>query len=360
MERSKTYQLIRFSPEVILEAYLIFKRIVGKRGRTSSSGSLSVSYENETWDYDIEDEFFAEYRKGRGSANFIKSSSEHHLYIYVYTDKTIVAVRATSHQQIESIFQPFESNCKNSEFRIDKLSNSPNSYSSFEINNQLPSLLISKKLIVELEEYIINQTPKIVSIASEDIAKSFKISIRDEIGIHAVKNTDELRFSHLPNHTQELKITLHTYGSISIDLTMRFSKTKDDTEFSATVTAVDPRSVIIAINDGINQILQHHHTRNWLYHPPFAFNLAMSILGTVFFMALLDSHDYNLKIVSLLSVTFLAFFGIVARGLKPYSEFDSSIYQSKRKFLDWFVYGSLGFLFFGTIFPYLRKIFLGF
>ncbi len=72
MQKTTKYDYVRFSPDVIREASAEFARQAGSRDDKDYRHNLSVELEDSTWSHDSIDEFFADYRRSKGGAQFGK------------------------------------------------------------------------------------------------------------------------------------------------------------------------------------------------------------------------------------------------------------------------------------------------
>lgn len=109
MEKSKTYKNAYFTADLINQ--VLEKNIQKDITKTS----FRLRRDNESWEFDDEDEFFADYRKEHDNSTIRKSTKEIEISINYTKDlNTTVTVKAKTRGIIESIFSSFESNYKSS------------------------------------------------------------------------------------------------------------------------------------------------------------------------------------------------------------------------------------------------------
>lgn len=105
MEKSKTYNDSYFTADIIkrsLDENLVEPII---------KSSFRLRRENESWEFDDEREFFADYRKPHENSTIRKSDSNISISInYTKFADTTVVVQAKSRGEIESVFEIFEQN----------------------------------------------------------------------------------------------------------------------------------------------------------------------------------------------------------------------------------------------------------
>lgn len=120
MEKSKIFKDALFDVEIIKES---IEKFVDKQ---KTKNSYRLKKENETWEYDDEREFFADYRKNHESSTLRKSNENINITIsYTKNSDTTISIKALSRGEIESAFEIFEKNYKNSIVEITKEVKSP-------------------------------------------------------------------------------------------------------------------------------------------------------------------------------------------------------------------------------------------
>lgn len=115
MEKSKTYKNVWFNPEVIKEAYEIFNKYLDDEQKKNIYQSLVIRIsETEGWHYDVDEEFFADYRRYSWNTKesiCSKFVGEYHFDIHFtsyYGRNTRITIEAPKRQQIEAVFEIFE------------------------------------------------------------------------------------------------------------------------------------------------------------------------------------------------------------------------------------------------------------
>jgi predicted nucleotide-binding protein len=110
-EKSKRYDRVIFTPEVIAEAAAMVRKDVPAK-TTAWGRTLSIEVAvGEQWEHDSEEEFFADYRKGFVSAQFGGWwGNAHRVTIWAYKDYTRIGVRMPSRADVEKVFGFIESN----------------------------------------------------------------------------------------------------------------------------------------------------------------------------------------------------------------------------------------------------------
>ena len=118
MEKRKYYYKTRFFAEVIESAHDLFLSKHDPKKDIESPHILSISYGNETWNYDSREEFLAEYPTAEGYS-FDHIKQENRLIIKGNSYDASVLVEFPNRADIESIFQVFERNLDRSTIRVD-------------------------------------------------------------------------------------------------------------------------------------------------------------------------------------------------------------------------------------------------
>lgn len=118
--KTKTYRNVKFPPEIIKEANNIFLSFLNEDNKQPYSREFRIYFDNdETWSYENEDEFYAEYRKEIECADL---RFQHHgnvdanrysIFNYSFDKflyKATLRVELSERSMIEKVFEVLESN----------------------------------------------------------------------------------------------------------------------------------------------------------------------------------------------------------------------------------------------------------
>lgn len=114
MKKSKYYDEVRFSADVLNEASRLFKEIAAKHSVDLENKLLSVEHDDSSWKHDTMEEFFADYRKFQGYAYYSIYGPDYDLDVDVRSRSSNVSVKAPSRSDIEAVFEVFEKHLKSS------------------------------------------------------------------------------------------------------------------------------------------------------------------------------------------------------------------------------------------------------
>lgn len=107
MEKSKIYPNTYFNSEIIKKA------LDANINEDVLKSSFRLRRQEESWEFDDEREFFAEYRNSHDSSTIRKNDSNMSITInYSKHSETVVTVQAKTRGDIESVFEIFEENKK--------------------------------------------------------------------------------------------------------------------------------------------------------------------------------------------------------------------------------------------------------
>ena len=117
MQKTKEYNHVRFSADVLQEASRVFREQVDPKNEQSSEYYLSVKVDDAEWHHDSLEEFLADYRRTSRSATYSErlgfgSSLLMRVYSFRQNDHptaiTTVEVEGTSRSKVEAAFEVFE------------------------------------------------------------------------------------------------------------------------------------------------------------------------------------------------------------------------------------------------------------
>ena len=114
-EKTKSYDRVIFTPEIIKEAVDVLVATLSAEERTLRFEGLKIELSSEEeWTHDNEDEFFADYRKGFKSAWFHRSYHSVRINFSVHLERwsqyTAVSVELPSRAGVEGVFEFLEAN----------------------------------------------------------------------------------------------------------------------------------------------------------------------------------------------------------------------------------------------------------
>jgi len=111
MEKSKVYPDVDFTPEVIREALEILTSFIEEKNRESPRCTRRITLaDGESWSYDTDEEFFADYRKLFCRVSYALSWNKFNFDIWIFSRQTTITISAPERRQIEAVFEIFEMN----------------------------------------------------------------------------------------------------------------------------------------------------------------------------------------------------------------------------------------------------------
>ena len=113
MQKSKDYNGVKFSPEVISQAVDMFISLLNEEEKTSlHTSGLSVAFGSESWKYDSQEEFYSDCRKNCSYYTFSIRAQNYRLYIeYIgILSYTRIIVEGKERGEIQNVFEVFEAN----------------------------------------------------------------------------------------------------------------------------------------------------------------------------------------------------------------------------------------------------------
>ncbi|MDD2800787.1 MAG: nucleotide-binding protein [Methylococcales bacterium] len=108
MRKEKIYDRSRFNADVIAAADRKLEELSSQQPASIRRGILTVEHDDAIWKYDELQEFLADYRRFRMSADYLASTGELEMRVFVKPSYTSITVSAPSRTEIETIFSIFE------------------------------------------------------------------------------------------------------------------------------------------------------------------------------------------------------------------------------------------------------------
>jgi predicted nucleotide-binding protein len=108
MEKSKTYELTRFPPDVVRDATLKLIHLYSSDKTLPKYLQLKVQHADSEWTYDTFEEFLADYRIHQNNANLQLLVGDVELSLMVFRGLSLVKVRADTRASVEAVSAIFE------------------------------------------------------------------------------------------------------------------------------------------------------------------------------------------------------------------------------------------------------------
>jgi hypothetical protein len=101
--------------------------------------------------------------------------------------------------------------------------------SRFELEKLIPSSNVSKELIGQLEDYIVEQAAQVTTIDREKVAEKCSVTLNDNFGVEEIKSIKLYAPSLFPDSTSHLCLSLWIYQTETekpLKITIRFNRNK--------------------------------------------------------------------------------------------------------------------------------------
>lgn len=237
--------------------------------------------------------------------------------------------------------------------------------SDFKLEKQIPSCDVDKKVLKEIEEYLIARAK---TLAGKDILEHsdrFSVQIHDDLGVETVSSVNDIPGGQFLDSTRRIQLRLNLkYGfqGFPLEIDIKFDKDRILSNLNISYSGDDARSVVAGLHDGIMRLIMSARNNNRYFNPPVFlegllwFSTSVPMLGG----SALDKHLPNAWPYAFLITALMWSYLIAGKRLRPYTAFDTPVTKRNAKLVEWFVYGLLGFIVFGTFFTEIRKGVLGF
>lgn len=365
MKKSKEYINTRFSPDTILRAKKALSKDTTSEEQDKHDLALSIKVTStESWDLDEEDDFFNQYRQEHYSSNYTFRTSDRSMTISVFKNDTTVSISGLNRTQIESVFSIFEE--ARNEARFPK-NEKQGFYSSSALpasssTQRLPSLTVSKDLLMRLERYFLEDISLLVNASPDATKDSYRVTIHDQTGKHQLKSISTYPTEVFPDGIDEIEIKIGNLfsGPPHFDVAISMNRDPSLSTIKAEIRSSTPQSardLCQSIIKATTRQLDSDTTWHWVLYPPISVVGAIagfSLPSGVLTLTALFKEDYHTALLAaLLPLIWISF--IVGRKAKPYTAFKTKAYARWSELWNWFFGGFLTFLIFGTAFSFLKE-----
>lgn len=349
-EKTKTYQKVKFPYEIISKGSKEFLKSVPAKDRKGLLYRWVIEQPDAKWSLDSENQFISEYSKSEILAasislyNLGMDFRINYLNPYPENPMTSISITLPDREKIEKVFGIFEAFY--SEF-VEKIrdTNTDNIFQiapRYNYEKILPSLFVDKKLLVDLERYILQRCGQL-DVRKKQVP-AYAGTIIDSSGTLSLPSIESYPREIFDNETETITLSYgETYENIRIHL--RFAKNRNSSEIEISYKGENAREVVESIKVGIYQCLKDSKTWNFIYHPHEAvFTLLIYSLLFVLGITIYNAVKTAIWSQQGLSAILFLFTYFVAPSFKPYTTFETRQNMIIRKWSGWIVESLLGIL----------------
>lgn len=99
--------------------------------------------------------------------------------------------------------------------------------SVFRMEKKLKSYEIDYKVLLEIENYLLNGVLKLAGLEKSDIEPDdFSVSVEDKLGVEELKSIEDLHPKKFSDSTKEVQFKLNHYRPKRINISIRFNVDK--------------------------------------------------------------------------------------------------------------------------------------
>jgi hypothetical protein len=236
----------------------------------------------------------------------------------------------------------------------------------FVLEKKLPSCKVTKALLESLERYLTAKKEALQSdLKTPPDSERLSISVTDNLGRETVTSAQQLRADRFLDSTTEVDASFEASWykqHISLEVDLRFRTEGLRSRLTIASRSDAARELGVGVYRSLSDIIETTMTSNWRYHPPEWLEVLLGMLWILpigIGAALNDRVPHAFLVGITLTAVVLAYITLGKR-LHPYTIFDSSRAERLQKFGDWFEYGLLTFLVFGSAFTFFRRELFGF
>ncbi len=234
---------------------------------------------------------------------------------------------------------------------------------AYSLTKIIPSCLIERKLLLDLENYIQRKTAD--SSSSEDFPtrRTYKFAVVDSSGMETLNSVGEFQRNYFPDDTLRIKLEGTRRGNESLNIEITFAIIKDLSKLEIQYDGASAREVTAGIASEVFSILGSYETSNKWWHL-FPGTITMLLIGALLTIVFSIDKELLAKIPAVASIT-LGAVGVlimlqIIPAMLPYSTFETRKNEKRKKRISWIVLGVLGFILFTVMGVYFRQKLFGF
>ena len=217
------------------------------------------------------------------------------------------------------------------------------------IDKKIPSVKVDRKMIIQLENYFINNISELVGIDKETIIKNYSIEISDSLGTEEYDRFSEFPLSLFQNGTEKIKLGYNIYGKIILSVELSFSVNAYTSMIRIRLETNSSREMAQGILNGITERINPYKTYNYFFHKPVLkgviWGLSYIIIIPIVFLFMNKQYIFSVYLFILyILINLLVHYG---EKLKPYCEFDTQKQKRINQIFSFLFWGFISYLIFG-------------
>lgn len=239
---------------------------------------------------------------------------------------------------------------------------------TFNLEQTMPSCVVNKGLLSDIEAYLNIEMPKKLGEACGDTF-FYNISIQERMGTETLSTMSEYTPSKFSDGTKRITVSWQNKfdSPCYLDIGIDFGSRSGWIVATITVRCTSPtaRETVLGIKESIFRLLESHRTYNWVFNP--RAKMALPFFSLVAFLALLPfglsfcvKGEYTAGLCVFSIDAIIGWIWLSGAYLRPFISFDTRRQQLLNRLWQYFSVGVLGFICFGTLLPMVRKAILGF
>lgn len=227
----------------------------------------------------------------------------------------------------------------------------------FSLEKKVPSALVSKQLLGEIERYLINRLPKKLSgtlnLNDEKNPKnvSYILILKDSFGEETIGTIEDYHRDKFANDIKDIIIS-YSIGYRDVDIRVRFSKSYSFSDLKIEIDAEGAKEITLGIYRELIDIICNYKTiHSIFYHKPaYAAWALVGMTPSLFYI----KFPYSSQIWLFVWLSSLSYF-LLRFIAAPYSTFATFKREKIDKAISWFLNGMAGVFIFGVIAMIIRN-----
>lgn len=197
--------------------------------------------------------------------------------------------------------------------------------SEYSLEKTIRSCHVTKELLLQLENYLVNATPAILGMDKKDTESSYSVTITDDLGTETITHISNYVTSMFPNSTSSIALGYNVcFGTESNQVFVKFDKRKMFADIKVRYRSVNAREKATGVYAAICRIIDTQKTINHIFHPPIIIGALLSIarwMTVGFCLFSFMTKNYTAALLGLLAWLLLGSYWLMSSWLKPYISF---------------------------------------
>lgn len=226
--------------------------------------------------------------------------------------------------------------------------------STYSLETSLRSCFLSKDIIQQLQQYVLDKAASINNLPLEKIKIKYQIELIDSFGTEKFNSIEEFGRDQFSNDTSRIALLYRNWDGKLRTIKIGFGLTEGWSKIEVEIDGPNARETVTGIVHEVQRVLKDHSNLNFLFHGKysvFPYVVLGVAAGLAFQLSDKNMIESQKLMTSLISLGLMGLWAIwiIFKKFNPYVIFDTTKNERTREILGWVLKSLAGVVVFGGL-----------